>query len=103
MNVEWLPLALQHLDDIYNYYSQYSQTTAKNIGNQIIQNAGMCETFPKIGKIEPLLKTFLPTFRSLVSYQGRYKIIYYKKEDYIYIATIWDCRQNPSKLSQTIR
>jgi hypothetical protein len=27
-----------------------------------------------------------------------YKVIYYVEKNVIYIATIWDCRQNPVKL-----
>lgn len=52
--------------------------------------------FPKIGMKEPLLEN-AGNFRYLVV-QKHYKLIYILKDDICYVASIWDCRNNPELL-----
>lgn len=47
--------------------------------------------------IEPLLQERKEVFRSLVV-RKNYKVIYYIQNTIIYIADIWDCRQDPDRL-----
>lgn len=54
-----------------------------------------------MASVEELLKHRKECFRSLV--EGNYKIIYYVVNDTIYVATLWDCRQNPIRLLDRFR
>jgi len=48
------------------------------------------------GPKEELLNDYPEEFRYLV--ESNYKIIYWKKENLITIASVFDCRQNPGKI-----
>jgi hypothetical protein len=51
-----------------------------------------------MGKREELLLDHPKGFRYLV--EGNYKILYWISENEINIASIFDCRQNPVKISE---
>ncbi|MCD8031363.1 MAG: type II toxin-antitoxin system RelE/ParE family toxin [Bacteroides sp.] len=91
-----MPLAEDNLDQIYDYYAQYSTESALNIVNTIPQSVASLKNHPAAGPVVVSdLKEYAYTFRSLVTYKGRYKVIYYYTGDVIYIYAIWDCRQDP--------
>lgn len=53
-----------------------------------------------MGQVEPYLEDLPVTYRYLV--EGNYKIIYKQKGANIYIMTIFDCRQDLSKLFEDL-
>jgi toxin ParE1/3/4 len=53
---------------------------------------------PLIGSKEELLYDYPEDYRYLV--ESNYKIIYWKKENIITIASVFDCRQNPEKIKK---
>ena len=53
---------------------------------------------PEIAAKEQQLIDNEKKYRSLVVLQGNYKVIYYFENEIIYIARVWNCRQNPEKL-----
>ena len=50
--------------------------------------------------IESLLEDRDKVYRALVV--DKYKIVYYVENNIIYIAAVWDCRQNTEKLKKRI-
>lgn len=58
-------------------------------------------TSPLAGHPELLLKNLQMNLRSLIIGK-RYKLIYYFENDTVYVIAVWDCRQNPSQLTQKL-
>ncbi len=97
LRVFWTDTARFQLEDIFNYYKdKASLKIARKLVTQIINRTIQLENNPNSGSKEPLLSARKFEYRYLV--EGNYKIIYWKEDSYINIATIFDCRQNPEKL-----
>lgn len=92
VEIVWLPKAIERLQAIHTFYLSKSQKSANTLKKDIIAAAKLLYQHPEIGLIEPILSDLPICFRSLVV-RNNYKIIYYISEQTIYIATIWDCRQ----------
>jgi len=103
MTVFILPKALQRLDEIYDYIRLFSEKEAIRIYNSILDEIGILKLFPQMSPVEPFLADCGKIFRSLVVMKN-YKAIYYieEEENTVYVATIWDCRQNPENLGKEI-
>lgn len=104
MNLFILPKAMQRLDEIYDYIFSFSEIAASGIYNEILDELNKLELFPYIGSVEPVLADCGKIFRSLVI-MSNYKVIYYVEEDEnaVYVATVWDCRQNPEKFREEVK
>jgi addiction module RelE/StbE family toxin len=99
IKIEWSELSERQLKDIYNYYSsEASPQIAKRIVNKIIARVGILFKNPLAGAKEGLLAEYPEVFRYLV--EGNYKIIYWKEQDVITIASVFDCRQNPERMKK---
>lgn len=98
MKMIWLPVAKEDLDTIFEFYISKSYNAAVAVYNNIVNEADILVDHPNIGVVEPLLDDLTYTFRSLVTKSGIYKIIYYVKNDVIYISHVWDCRKNPETI-----
>jgi len=70
-----------------------STVIARKIIKRIIEKVSILENNPQSGAKEELLSEFPDDYRCLV--ESNYKIIYWRKEDIITIASIFDCRRNP--------
>lgn len=93
----WSEIAERQLKEIFQFYSeQASSTLARKIVSQLIDRVSILENNPFAGQKEELLADSEFDFRYLV--EGNYKIIYWKDEHRITIATVFDCRQNPVKM-----
>ena len=100
IRIEWSELSERQLKDIFDYYSiKASQRTAKNIINRIIDKVGILESNPFAGSKEELLIDHPEEFRYLV--ESNYKIVYWKRDNIITIASVFDCRQNPDRIIKT--
>ncbi len=94
IGIEWSELSERQLKDIFDYYSfQVNVRIARKIINRIIERVGVLKTNSLAGPEEELLRNFPEDFRYLI--EGNYKIIYWKNENLITIASVFDCRQNP--------
>jgi len=101
MRIEWSELSEKQLQDIFNYYSvEANLKIARKIVNRIIDRVSILESNPLAGAKEELLTDYPEDFRYLV--ESNYKIIYWKKENLITIASVFDCRQNPTKIKNNI-
>jgi len=97
IKIEWSELSERQLKDIFDYYSiEASPRIARKIISRIIDKVTILENNPLAGSKEELLRERHEDFRYLI--ESNYKIIYWKKENLITIASVFDCRQNPDKI-----
>ena len=97
LKVFWTDTARFQLEDIFDYHKNIaSLKVARKLIKQIIDRTLQLEKKPNSGPKEPLLTDRKPEYRYLV--EGNYKIIYWIEDNYIKIATVFDCRQNPEKM-----
>ena len=102
MRVFWTAFAENQLDDIYTYIQQYSSQSAADIYNKIVDESALLARSPRMGVIEPLLSSYPEGYRSLIV-RKHYKVVYYVENNaIIYVVAVFDCRQNPAKLSHFV-
>ena len=98
IKVIWTDSARGQLEDIFFYYKENSSLrAARNLVQKIIDRTIQLESNPESGQVEPLLKGRKLKYRYIV--EGNYKIIYWIDSYFVSIASIFDCRQNPGKMS----
>ena len=89
--------ALSQIEDIFDFYMIIANAdTARKIVSAIVDKTIILEKTPHIGQSEELLVKREKEYRYLV--EGNYKIIYWIEETEIKIASVFDCRQNPTKM-----
>lgn len=99
IRIEWSELSEKQLKDIFDYYSfEASSGVARKIINRIIDRVSILESNPLAGPKEELLNDYPEDYKYLV--ESNYKIIYWKRENLITIASVFDCRQNPEKIKK---
>lgn len=99
----WTDFAIDQLKDIFDFYKvKASQTIAQKLVQKIIDSTIILENNPKSGRREGLLSDRSREFRFVIV--KTFKIIYWIDYEYniIYIATVFDTRQNPEKISKII-
>jgi plasmid stabilization system protein ParE len=96
LRIIWLPLAVEHLEDIYHFLHRLNPAAAIKLYNDILDKAEKLSASPLMASVEPLLDRESEMFRSLVVGR-RYKVIYFIEDEIIKITDIWDCRRNPSQ------
>lgn len=80
----WMPAALNDIDKIADYISQYSLQGSEALVITFFQRATVLERFPEIGRMVPELKD--SRYRQILA--GRYRIIYQLVDDDIFILTV---------------
>jgi len=101
VEVIWTETAIFQLDVIFDYYKHKATIkVAKNIVKKLVDKTLFLEKHPDIGQIELLLDNKSKIYRYLV--EGNYKIIYWSEKSVVYIASVFDCRQNPIKINESI-
>ena len=97
MTVLWSDNAIEQLESIFEYYNYKSGiVVAKKITKNIVKRTLQLERNPKSGQREKLLVNRKNEYRYIV--EGNYKIIYWVDIDFVKIASVFDCRQNPIKI-----
>jgi len=97
MKIKWTDLAKFQLKGIFIYHkSNVSEKVAEKIRKSVVDAVHILYKNPLAGPTEPLLIKRNKNFRYLV--QGNYKIIYWIDKEIIFIASVFDCRQNPTKM-----
>ncbi len=98
VTIEWASQAENQLKDIFDYYVQEAGIrAAKRIIERIMKRVDILLKNPLAGPKEELLADYIQDFRYLV--ESNYKIVYYIINSHIVIAMVFDCRQNPVKMS----
>ncbi len=99
VKIVWSINATKQLKKIFLYYKdKVSETIAKKIINGIVRKVSILNNNPLIGSKEEMLNHLKHDFRYLL--EGNYKIIYFLRNDIITIASAFDCRQNPNKITK---
>ena len=99
IRIRWSSKAKYQLREIFDYYQVSTSTTvAESLITTILTRTRNLNSFPNMGKREELLLNHPKGFRYLV--EGNYKILYWIHESEIIIASVFDCRQNPEKISE---
>jgi len=99
IKVFWTETALNNLEDIFEYYKyKASVRVARKLVKGLVKSTLKLQESPQIGRKEELLSDRKFEYRFLVV--GNYKIIYWIENNYIKIATVFDCRQNPEKIKK---
>lgn len=99
IRIEWSELSERQLKDIFDYYStEVSPRIARKIINRIIESVSILENNPFAGPVEEFLIGYQEEFRYLV--ESNYKIISWKKDNLITVASVFDSRQNPLKIKK---
>lgn len=104
LKIYWTDFAKNELKKIFNFYKdEASIRVASKITTEIVLEALKLEKQSSIGQIEKLLKHRDQSFRYLV--YKNYKIIYWtnKNKSRIEIIDVFDTRQNPIKISRSIK
>ena len=90
----WTEQAIKQLKEISIITRCFSVDIAQKRVQPIIEQVKRLAFYPLLGKKEEAYMGMKYPFRSLI--EGDYKIVYYLKEDYLYVVAIFDCRQDPS-------
>ncbi|MDA3952862.1 MAG: type II toxin-antitoxin system RelE/ParE family toxin [Bacteroidales bacterium] len=97
IKVFWTETALKNLEEVFEYYKfKASLRVARKLVKGLVKSTIQIQNSPNIGKKEELLIDRKFVYRFLIV--GNYKIIYWTEDNYIKIATVFDCRQNPKKI-----
>lgn len=97
VRVFWTENARSDLKEIFVLYKEVAGINiAQKLVLRIIDRTIQLENNPLSGPQEPLLTERKKDYRYLI--EGNYKIIYWIENNFAKIATIFDCRQDPSKL-----
>lgn len=94
----WSPNALLDMEQLYDFYAINNTRAAARIYNGILDEVSILEEQPKLGAIEETLKHRSKSYRNLIVSKGRFKVLYFLENNDIYIAGIWNCKQNPDKM-----
>ncbi|PIQ21811.1 MAG: plasmid stabilization protein [Cytophagales bacterium CG18_big_fil_WC_8_21_14_2_50_42_9] len=99
LKVLWTNTASRQLEDVFDYYKITANlTVARKIVKGIIAKSASLSKQPGKGQLEPLLADRHKEYRYLV--EGNYKIIYWFDLSTIYIAAVFDTRQNPARIKK---
>lgn len=102
--VVWTTKAKAMRRSLYrNGLLKFGQTTARKTSQTIDDIADDLSRWPTTGFPEPLLKGYVPFYRSR-HINKRYKMIYWYDEpnDKVVIEDIWDTRRAPQNLTKRI-
>jgi plasmid stabilization system protein ParE len=102
MIIKWSPAAIQDLDETYGFYAKKSLQTAAMLYNSIIDEAEILKSQPYIAAVDLVFEDFTEVIRSLLVSKRRFKIVYHIENETVYVLRVWDCRQNPERLKQSL-
>jgi toxin ParE1/3/4 len=101
VKILWTDFAINQLEQIFDFYKyKASIAVARKMIMQIIDSTMLLEKNPLLVAKEPLLANREKEYRYLV--ESNYKIIYWIENNYVKISSVFDCRQNPIKLTEGI-
>jgi plasmid stabilization system protein ParE len=101
MKVKWTRPAKARLREIFNYYNlNAGERIAQKVVGKIVATTRMLSHNPLGAQREWLLEDRPEGFRRLIS--GNYKIVFWIEGDEVWIATVFDSRQDPAKLRKIV-
>lgn len=101
MKVKWTNRARIDLRMLFEYYREKATPAVANrIVTHIVKRSLELERFPLLGEKDQSLEGMEVEYRSLIA--GNQKLIYWIKDEEIFVATLFDCRQEPEKLKRRL-
>lgn len=100
--IQWLATAQEDLRAIRTYYMDNAgKRVMHNRIKKIVDSVSLLSNNPYLGKEEQKFVGRSQQYRFLVC--GDYKVYYYIRDNKVKIALLWDCRQNPLRLSDRLK
>jgi plasmid stabilization system protein ParE len=102
MEVKWEPRAVVTLEAVIRYrYEVAGRRSAERLLSKIDADVARIATNPLCGSVIEGLEGLNDSYRWLVT--GKiYKLVYRVEADVVYIATLFDCRREPTRLREDI-
>ena len=98
MNIKWSFLAIESLDNICDHLSsQFGVKAKSDFLTAVDKSIKQVAQYPNIGIEEQSLAADGSVHSILVNRLS--KFIYYVEDDELFIADVWDIRQNPETLA----
>lgn len=102
MRIIWTEQANRAIEFIFTCSQNlYGHTLLRKLRKDIQKYEGLLSTNPMMGALETEIPDIDIEFRHIVMTRP-FKMIYFIMDDTIYIADIWDTRQNPEHLTERI-
>lgn len=102
MEIRSSKLFKQQVIDLLSYLKvTYGLSIASRVKRELEEKIFLLKSFPYMGTIELLLEEEPLTYRYLIVKHN--KILYTVEDDYIFIHLLWDCRQDPMRLTGLIK
>lgn len=98
LKIVWTDQAKESLQIIIQYYREYSDQSAKAFAKRVLNKTKSLAQFPGIGPVQEFPSVRRHTYRFLI--EGNFKILYYLQENLVFIADVFDTRQDPEKMGQ---
>lgn len=102
MEIRSSKLFKQQVIDLLSYLKvTYGPSIASRVKGELEEKIFLLKTFPYMGTVELLLEEESLTYRYLVVKHN--KILYTVEDNYIFIHLLWDCRQDPKRLTSLVK
>jgi plasmid stabilization system protein ParE len=97
----WSTDAQQSFRAIIRFYVQVSRKAAQSVADDILQTVEHLTVFAYLGNVVNNSSACTEMFRTLVTKNGLFKIVYYvdDSKNKIIVVFVHDCRQNPVTLA----
>lgn len=96
MKIKWDAQIKEQIEDIFKFNrNMFGSSKSKLILKSVMHHISLLKQFPQLGPIDT------PPYRSLT--HKHIKIYYTIEPEFIYIALIWDIRQDPEKLRKYLK
>ena len=97
VKIVWTTLARRERDAIFDYWNKRNESNhySKKLNLIIYQKIDLLKSNPFIG-----IETDFKPYRILLF--ENYGLVYRSEEELLYIISVWDNRQNPSKLKKLL-
>ena len=103
MKVIWDPRATMGRQQVSDYIRWRFGVRRKNrFMQQVRETTQMLKNNPNIGKIDPLFADRSIAYRSIII-NGLSRMVYFIKDDTVYIAAFWDCRREIESLAGEVK
>ena len=95
VQVIWTDESLSDLEVIYDFIAERSPRSAKKVIQSILSRTHQLETFPQSGSAQKIDLIVNREYRYLI--KGNYKIVYSLDDKVLYVESVVDTRQDPTK------
>lgn len=103
MRVKWSERARRQRDEVANYIRQQFGAKRKyKFKQEIRETTDLLKRSPNIGQIDPLFDDRPQVYRSVII-NGLNKLVYFVKDDTIYIAGFWDTRMDDEDQATSVK